>query len=72
MAETFNSKNKMTIKITRVIDPLTRQSGFSAALPEDSCFSFSESQAISKLISRNRGEFVVEHSNGSISILKTK
>ena len=61
----------MTIKMIRVIDPLTRKMGFAARLQNDGCFAFSEREAAYKLASRHRGELCIEWVNGSLTTLKT-
>jgi len=59
----------MTIKMTREFDPLTRQMGFSARLPNDGCFAFSEREAAYKLASRHDCHLCIEWTNGSLTVL---
>jgi len=66
--EFLNIKN-MTIKMTREFDPLTHQMGFSARLPDDGCFAFSEREAAYKLASRYNCHLCIEWLNGGLTVL---
>jgi len=55
-----------------MLDPLTKQIGFQASLPNDASFAFSEKDAAKKLIDRNPGDFVIEWINGSMTLSKKK